>query len=149
MGLIFSSHISDNYLEDLEELMFFNSQQQKVVSGIQASIEKYGKPNLTVSHGLIHINIGDLHETQSIFVFDSSQKGISLAGVVIFYRDSKENITILHIAISDNYTVTGEFKNQYAALNLFEELKTACKKIKGVKTITIFYEKEKIGKVKL
>lgn len=145
----FSSELEIKYLEDIKSLMFFNPEQQKVVSGILASIERYGLPSVKEINGKIRIQIGELPDVQTIYALDKSKEDIPLVGVIVFFRESKEKITILHIAVKDEYTISSSSRKSFLTIRLIEQLKQIATRIKGIKTLTIFYQKDKIGTINL
>jgi hypothetical protein len=132
----------------LENLLFFNTGQRKVVSGIISSIELYGLPYIIVNNeSTLKIIIGKLLDVQTIYAIDDSIEPNPLAGILIYFRESIENIVILHIAVNEKYSLEGSNGNSFLTLHLIEELKKIAIKLKGVKTLTIYYHKDVIGKI--
>ncbi|MDP2363013.1 MAG: hypothetical protein Q8M94_04490, partial [Ignavibacteria bacterium] len=96
--LHYSSFLTEGYLEDLKSLMFFNQNQHKVMPGILESIERYGLPHLNIQNGMIRVTVGKITDVQTIFVLDHTGSTNELIGVIVFFRESRDNITLLHIA---------------------------------------------------
>ncbi len=144
MPIYFKSKINSDYLDELESLMYFNSQQRKVISGIESAIEKYGLPKIKNENEKLKITLEKIENPQTIFAFDND----NLVGLIIFYRETIDNIVILHIAIAEQYSIIYN-KSFSLAIALIEELKRKAKNIKGVKSISIYYKKDNIGKIRI
>jgi hypothetical protein len=69
--------------------------------------------------------------------------------VIVFFRETLDNITILHIAVKEEYTMTCSNGKSYITINLIEQLRKLASKLKGIRTLTIFYHKDTIGKIKV
>ena len=145
MKFKFVSKIKTMYLEDLESLLYFNKEQRKVISGIESSIEKYGLPQIKIEEENLGITIEKIKEPQVIYILNDMD---TLLGLIIFYRETKENIVILHIAIKEQFTMSSNNKFS-AAIALIEELKNKAKRIKGITTLSIYYKRDTIGKIKV
>jgi len=147
--LHFSSYLTEGYLEDLKNLMFFNHNQSKVVPGILESVKRYGLPKLTVQNGIIKIRVGDIVDVQTIFVLNNSSPQKNLVGVIIYFRESTDNLMLLHIAIKEEYSFHSSRKDLYILFKMIEKLKSVASRISGIKTISILYNKDISKKIKI
>eukprot|EP01156_Anaeramoeba_ignava_P015967 Anaeramoba_ignava/a617238_6.p1 GENE.a617238_6~~a617238_6.p1 ORF type:complete len:147 (-),score=20.09 a617238_6:128-568(-) len=144
-SITFTSVLNIKFLEKLKTLLFFNPEQQKIVTGILASIEKYGLPKIEPEGENIVIKVGELTEVQSIYAIDNEE----LVGVMLFFRETAQNITLLHIAVAEEHSLQGNKGNKMIALQLIYKLKEIAAKIKDVKTISIYYQKDVLKKIKI
>lgn len=144
MSINFKSEIGESYREILETLLYFNTQQRKVISGIESAIDKYGLPKIIKENNKLKITLEKIESPQTIFAFDNED----LVGLIIFHRETFDNIVILHIAISEKYSLINN-QSFSLAIALIEELKKKAKNIKGVKTLSIYYRKDNLGKIKI
>jgi len=140
--LILKSILSSNYREELEELLFFHPQQDKVHDGIVYSIEKYGVPQITEKHHCLYIEFEKYPDAQTLYAFDKIGNIEKLIGALIYYRTNTETIEVLHIDIKDKYTLTGPLANKQVMLWLILNLRSIAKKIKGVRYIQLMYNAE-------
>jgi len=121
--------------------MFFNPQQGIRWSGIVESIEKFGNPKLVAEGEHIRIKTETLENVQALFAFDRKDKNMRLVGVVVYFRADAETIIILHVAVEDDYSMNGPFSDEMLAMKLIAKVREIGRQIKGVKQLTIFYEK--------
>ncbi len=145
MTIKYTSKLSQEYIEQLEKLLYFNAQQRKVINGIESSIEKYGLPKISISDNTLIITLDKIDYPQSLYALNENDE---LIGLVIFFRESLENIVILHIAIAEDFSLSNT-KLYSLAINLIEELKNKAKNIKGITTLSIYYKKDNLGKIKI
>lgn len=136
MNFFITSEISIDYKNELESLLFFNDEQPKFQQAIVASINQFGLPEIKQSNDKLKVVINNL-DVQTLFAFNEENN--KLSGVMIFYRDSIENITLIHIAVSREYTVLKTESNYCLTFMLMDKLTEIAKKIKSIKTITIYY----------
>ena len=135
----FSSILGYEYLEELEDLLFFNPQQRRALSGINHSISEYGVPNIITDRGCLRIKVDSLPESQTLYALDFSLEKPVLAGVMVYVRSDVENIVLLHIAVKEDYSRTGKHANKILVFRLMTQLRLIAKRIKGVRAITLKY----------
>jgi len=135
----FSSVLGAEYREELEELLFFNPQQRRALSGIDRSISEYGVPTIVVDHNHLRIAVDGLPETQTLYALDYTWEKPVLAGVMVFVRSDLENIILLHIAVREDYSRVGKYADEMLVLRLTTQLRRIAKRIKGVRAITLKY----------
>jgi len=140
-GIFFSSVLKKEYLSHLESLMFFNPQQGTKMSGIMESIARFGNPKTVIEGDFIRIKTETLQNVQALFAFDRKNKGAELVGVVVYVRTDPETMVILHIAVENNYSMSGSFSDDMLVMKLIAKVREAARQIKGVRQITIFYER--------
>jgi len=134
--MVITSTLDSSYIDDINNLLFFNESQSRYIDGIMKSIRKHGIPVVNTKDNKIEIKVDGLSEVQSLFAMEIDDDVANLTGVIIFFRKTIENIVLLHIAIDKDYYAN---KKQLLALRLIKELKSISKSIKGVKTLTIYY----------
>ena len=62
-----------------------------------------------------------------------------LVGLAIYYRDSLDNIDLVHIAVDEKYSSKGTQIDKLLVFQIINELKKIVMNIKGINTITIKY----------
>ena len=135
----FSSILGHEYREELEELMFFNPQQRRAISGINHSISEYGVPSIIADGDRLRIKVDGLAETQTLYALDHSSDRPVLAGVMVYVRSDAENIVLLHIAVKEDYSRMGKHAEEMLVLRLMTQLRRIARMIKGVRAITLKY----------
>lgn len=133
------SKLPSKYREELEDLLFFHPQQNKVQDGIVYSIEKYGAPQIAEKDNYLYIEFEKYPDAQTLYAFDKTDNVEKLIGTIIYYRTNTETIEVLHIDIKDRYTLSGPLANKQVMLWLILNLRNIAKKIKGVRNIQLMY----------
>jgi hypothetical protein len=136
----FSSKLPRHYLDALENLFFFNENQSDFMKTIEKSIERFGAPKIVIEGKYLRFKIGSLNNVQCLFAFDCKAEDANLIGLIIYFRNTINNMTILHIAIDEDYTISGRFSNQMLAVKLINKVKEIALKIKGVEILSIAYK---------
>ncbi len=137
--LLLKSTLAAEHREELEELLFFHPQQNKVQEGIVYSIKKYGTPKIVDKNDNLHIEFDQFPGVQTLYAFDKIGNIEKLIGSLIYYRTDTETIEVLHIDIQEKYTLTGPLANRQVMLWFIINLKRIAKKVKGIRTIQLTY----------
>ncbi len=135
----FSSILDREYRDDLEDLMFFNPQQRKALTGINHSISEYGVPSIVETNNRLRISVEGLPESQTLFALDHSAQKPVLAGVMVYMRTDPENLVLLHIAVKEDYSRSGIYGDEMLVLRFMTQLRDIAKRIKGIRAITLKY----------
>ncbi len=135
----FTSVLGLEYREDLEELLFFNPQQRKALTGINHSISEYGVPNVIETAARLRISVEGLPESQTLFALDYSEEVPILAGVMVYMRTDPENLVLLHIAVKEDYSRSGIYGDEMLVLRFMTQLRDIARRIKGIRAITLKY----------
>src|SRR5699024_1649664 len=142
--LHFRSSIDASYYDRLERMFFFNWNQSRYAGRITQSVEDYAKPVIIEEGDQIALVFKDRSVGQTLHIFDSANDDAELIGVVMYERDSREQITIVHLVLHERCRrIFKEEKVNIAALVL-EELLTIFKKIRGVNRVRIYYINKEI-----
>jgi len=148
-NILITSSLDGVFHSALEQLLFFNPLQQKVLPEIMHSIEQFGQPYIKIVDNKLRINIDGIQDTQTLFALGHVKNVTTLLGVVIYVRIDEENIAILHIGITEDYSAHGNNSNRLLLIRLIAELRTLAKKIKGVRFLKIMYSKGRINNIKV
>ena len=135
----FSSILEQDYRNDLEELIFFNPQQRKALTGINHAISEYGVPSVVETSGRLRITVEGAPESQTLFALDCSADKPVLAGVMVYMRTNPENLVLLHIAVKEDYSRSGIYGDEMLVLRFMTQLRDIAKRIKGIRSITLKY----------
>ena len=146
MNLAFSSHAPKCCRSELEELLFLNPDQHRVREGIVHSLERFGHPQVVETPAGLGIRIGD-QEAQTLFAFDRDHLGDEPVGIVLFLRTSREEITVLHVAVHPDYALQGTHGGAGLGVVLVDKVKEIAAKIVGVRRVAFFYRREVVLRV--
>ena len=133
----FHSKIRKEYSNQLENLFFFNERQSRYYNKIIELVEKYGEPNIAKYGDYIIIELEKVG-TECLF----ASYGPKLVGVMV-YKINKfsKSISVIHIAIEDNYTMRGKYAKKDLVNKMLEKLKEIARKIYRLGELNIFYGK--------
>jgi hypothetical protein len=137
--LHFKAKISPEYREDLDSLFYFNRNQTRYVERINQSIDEYSKPIVVEENGEVALVFQDRSVGQTLHIFDGEHKGASLIGAVMYSRDSKNRITIVHLALHENCKTIYKKEGVNIASLVLDEVLKILTKIKGIEKVRIYY----------
>jgi hypothetical protein len=138
VNVVFSSKALKQSRPALEELLFFNPRQSLVREGIVHSLKQFGHPRLEETADGLAVRVGS-HEAQTLFAYDRERRGEDPVGVVVFLRTSPEEITIMHVAVHEDYALQGQRAGMGLGIALVEKVKDIAVRIVGVKRLVFFY----------
>jgi len=142
MNFIFTSKLDKSYSEALEKLLFFNPHQKNYIANITHSINLFGQPQIEYNNNKIIIELDGLPDVQTLFALDKENS--ALIGVMIFSLIDSENLVLLHIGVTKEYSSTGIHSDKFLVPMLIYKLRKIAKMIKGVRTITLMYGHSKL-----
>ena len=131
--LRYTSVLKPEYGEELERLMFFNPGQQTALAAIVDSLETFGSPSVYDDGQRLRVKVEKLDEVQTLYALDSD----TLVGVLVYSRTLLERLTVIHIAVDQDYSSHGKFAHNMLVMRMLELLRNSARRIKGVETIRI------------
>ena len=135
---MFRSSLDEAYRDALEGLVFFNPRQHAAESGIARGIELYGAPSIVSDAAGIRVVVGQRNDVQCLFAMAPARHSLALAGMIVYLRTSKEEIVVLHIAVSDRFS-----RNQRSGLQVLMALVRAVRdvahRLRGVQRLRLLY----------
>ena len=134
-----SSSVSLDQRETLEQIFFFNKNQSKYYFNIKNLIELYGKPEIVEENKRLYLKL-EKTDCQNLFTTVNN----NLVGLVIYCRDSLDNIDLIHIAVDEKYSSIGIYADKSLVIQMINKLRMIALKIKDIKTITVKYNQERI-----
>jgi len=137
--VFFSAYADFRHMKDLENLLFFNKNQKNYSKQIDKSVTRFGYPRIILDDKRIRVEIEGIEGTQNLFIFDADGDDSSLLGVLIYYRQSIEKITILHIAVVEDCSANGKYAQEFITMRLINRLKEDSAKIKGIELLSFAY----------
>ncbi len=138
-----SSILPVSYRDELERIVFFNPEQSKVATSLVAAVGRYGVPTISEETDCLRFHLRAFREIQSLFALDESETPAVLVGAVMFVREQKDKMLLLHLAVHEKYSARGERAGAWVALRLVAAVRSACARTKGIDSLCILYPGER------
>lgn len=135
----YTSVLVADYRAELEALLFFNPDQHRFRDSIRTVIETHGVPFIHAENNRLHVRLKNGSEVQTLYALAGSKSRAQLVGVVVYTRSNPATITVLHIAVSEDYSSQGRFHKQMMVPLLIGKLRQIGRQIKGVATLRLLY----------
>lgn len=145
--ILITSRLNEEFREDLEQTLFFNPQQHKAEMGIRDCVERFGVPEISTENGFLRINVAAYPGSQALFSIDRTESEDILTGVIVYVRDTHEDISILHIAVAENYILKGQIPTARLVWDLLRHVVESASHINGVQNVKFVYGKS-LGKTR-
>jgi len=137
--ILITSRLGEDYRGDLERVMFFNPKQQYAENAIRSCVEDYGIPEIITENGYLRINLESFSRAQALFSIDRTESEDILAGIIVYVRDSVDDISILHVAIAESYIHLGPIITARLIWDLLSHVIESASHISGIKNIKLVY----------
>jgi hypothetical protein len=137
--IYFKTEIDKRYRDELDRLFYFNGNQKKWEEAIERSIEEYAYPKLKEKKGKIAIGFENMSIGQTLHILDSDRPDAALIGVVIYTRESKNTITIIHLVLHERCREILKKSGVNISLIVIQSLIPIFKKLKGVNKLRFYY----------
>jgi len=139
----FASFVAAAQRRALEELVFFNTSQDRVLNGILDAIEKFGPPEIVEEDGKLRVRVRGNSEAQSLFAVDTAS-GQPL-GIAVYLRSDLENMVVLHLGVAREFTQEGPRAGEHLLFRLLRELHRCSRRLKGVRRLEVVYQSRRNG----
>jgi hypothetical protein len=128
----------------LEALLFFNAGQHRIRQDIEATIERYGLPELIDARGSLHVQVAGIPEVQSLFAIHEEDGRARPVGVVVYVRDSFERITVLHVGVAGDYAVGGPYSGERVLQRLMQQIRQVARRTAGIRHVEVAYRRTRL-----
>jgi hypothetical protein len=143
--IFFRSNLPLIYKDELERIFFFNTNQKRYQKKIEEAIELYGVPHIFTDENNIIFTFDKITSFQTLYALDNDSDSAVLLGIIHFYRDFPSNMKIIHIAVDEDCSFSGEYTEETIAARLVDEVRKISSAIRNVKTISLPYSNYKIS----
>lgn len=133
----FTTSLPSIYKNDLEQLFFFNPQQQRYYNQIVNMVEAFGQPYINLGNEEVQLKMDGHPELTNLFALH----GERLVGVALFDQFVSKTLSVLHIALDSDYTVHGNYKKQQLMDAYLQEFLRIAKASHTIEKISIGYSK--------
>lgn len=141
-SLFFSSLLPIAYRDELERIVFFNPEQGRVTESIIDSVHRYGVPLIVEESGTLRFRVPAFGQVQTLYAMDLAEQPPCLAGVVMFLREPRDTILVLHLAVHEDYVAAGLHGEAWATPRLLAAVRNACQRIRGITRMRLLYPHE-------
>jgi hypothetical protein len=132
-----------------EELLFFNPQQGRIRGPIVNALTRFGAPELVVDGGRVQIRTTRHPQLQTLYAFARDDRGPErLVGVAVYLRDGAERIAIVHLAVHEEFSATGRWRDSMLVMRLVGAIRRLAAQVKGVETVTLSYARGHVASLK-
>lgn len=138
----FSSRLGWQYHKALEEMIFFNQNQQKLLPLLREVVETYGSPQITIVEREVRLSMAKCEKAQTLFAL-TNQQPQDLAGVAVYVCDGKA-LRVLFTAVKGYECYTGSQRPCLVVLML-EKLMDLAKTGPSIECVEMFTGKKKLS----
>lgn len=131
-----TSKLAPEHRSALEQLVFFNANQNRVRVGIERSIKTYGAPEIYEHEGALRVRVGSVKDVQTLFAVDELGRPV---GVAVFVRLEQARFVVLHVVVQPRNDTTSVPGNP-VLLRLMHEIRRAARITRGVDRIELVYK---------
>jgi hypothetical protein len=135
----FTSVLPVSYRDELERIVFFNPEQDRVTAPLLNAVRRYGVPSIVEDGGTLRFRVPAFGLIQSLYALDESEPPSRLAGVVMFVRESADTMLLLHLAIHEAYAIGGPFVQAWVTPRLLAAVRRTCLQTRGIRTMRMLY----------
>lgn len=125
----------------LESMLFFNSGQHRMRHAIQASIERYGIPELTDEGGWLQLKVAGVPAAQCLFAVHEEDGRERPVGAVVYTRDSEERLTVLHLSVADEYAFGGRHAGERVLPQMLQRIRQVARVTTGIRQVEVAYRR--------
>lgn len=136
-----SSVLPSSFRDELERIVFFNPGQALIATRLVELVHRYGIPAVVEEEGRLRFNLPTLGPVQTLYALDETE-GPRLAGVAMFTRDGTTTLTVVHLAVHEDYTSRGKWAAGAVVARLLNTIRDAASRTHGVRSVRILYPHE-------
>ena len=139
------SRLSVTMRGQLEALLFFNAGQHRIRQEIEATIERYGLPELIDDRGSLHVQVAGIPEVQTLFAIHEEDGRARPVGVVVYVRDTFERITVLHVGVASDYAFGGPHAGERVLHRLMQQIRKVARRTSGIRHVEVAYRRNRVA----
>lgn len=139
---VFRSRLDFTYRAALEQALFFNPGQRESERGIAEGVEIHGAPMIVSDPAGMHVVVSSRHDAQCLFALAPRANRLILAGIIIFLRTSRDDMTVLHVAVADQF-IRNRAVSLSVAMALVGAVREITHRIRGIKRLRLLYLRDR------
>lgn len=142
--IVFLSSLPQENHFQLESLLFFNRQQDKVRPGIVDAIARYGAPEIVPGANGLKVRVAGPVEVQCLFAVERRDGQNRPVGLILYTRDSFERITVMHLVVAEEYAAGGPRADQHLLLRLVQAVRRVARRTSGIRHVELLYSQSRL-----
>jgi hypothetical protein len=135
---VLQSCLPAQYHAALERLVFFNPRQAVAHEAIARAVEAYGAPSIVATPDGLRVAVAQRDDVQCLFALKVQGRAPKLAGMVMYLRVSPEEVTVLHVGVSEPCS-RGRRAGLEVVTVLIRAVRAAAHRLRGVRRLSMFY----------
>ncbi len=135
--IVFTSTLGSSYREELERLLFFNQNQDKVQTDLPLLIERYGMAHVEESHDRLRIALESTPQPQTLYALEHSEGHERLVGVMVYLRQ-RDTLSLVIAAVCEDYAGKRPHDEEPLVRQMVDVLCDVARQVKGIESVTLF-----------
>lgn len=134
--LILRSQVAAHWRPALEQLLFFNTGQDRVRRELTDAIDRYGTMEVVDTDGQLTLRVQRLPQSQALFAVGGDGRPI---GCVVYCRVEPRRILLLHLAVAEDHAAGGPSAQTMVLMHLIAAVRGIARRTRGVETVELLY----------
>jgi hypothetical protein len=130
------SQVAARWRPALEQLLFFNTGQERVRRELTAAIDRYGTMEVVDTAGQLTLRVQRLPQSQALFAIGADGRPI---GCVVYCRIEPSRFLLLHLAVAEDHAAGGPGAQTMVLMHLIAAVRAIARRTRGVETVELLY----------
>ena len=126
----------------LEALLFFNVRQHALRAQIEATIERFGIPEVIEQDGWLRIGVAGLPDVQCLYAVRGDRD--EPVGAVIYIRDSIDRITVVHLSVASDASLNLPGGGRVVLHRLLQQIHRVARCTTGIRHVELAYRARRL-----
>ncbi len=135
--LTFTSVLDTSHKQELERLLFFNQNQEKVLDDLPLLIQRYGMAHVAIHDDRLRITLEASPPPQALYVIEQSDAPDRLAGVTVYLREG-DTLSLVIVAVCEDHAGPPAHGQQPLVRKMVDAMRNVARRIDGVTSVTLF-----------
>ena len=121
----------------LEALLFFNVRQHALCQQIEATIERFGIPEIIEQDGWLRVSVAGLPDVQCLYAVRGERD--EPVGAVIYTRDAVDRIMVVHLSVASDASLNLAGGGRVVLYRLLAQIRRVARCTTGVRHVAVAY----------
>ena len=128
----------------LEALLFFNVRQHALRGQIEATIARFGMPEIVEERGLLRVAVAALPDVQCLYALRGDRE--EPIGVVVYVRDSIDRITVVHLSVAPDEMLRQPGAGRFVLHRLLHQIRRVARLTTGIRHVELAYRAVRVAR---
>jgi hypothetical protein len=125
---------------ELERLLYFNDNQHRVDGQLREALHRYGgAPTMLLDGPFIRFAVPRVPSVQTLYALEGSEGASRIAGVALYTREDSETLSLLFLAVHEDYANGGSLEGEKLAPQILDVLRSSAARTKGIRWLRLAY----------